>query len=204
MMQFSILKSVVKKNAVWFIVLYSYIVCESLLYWINPISIERIVAEFLSLPSNSMSLIIMYKNLLLLYLVYFLYVFEINNNYIYIFNRISKKRWFVQKSLLLTVVTIIYEITYHLAVYLLLGKIITISVLNIVEVVAFDAVMVWICVIVANIYCVKKIAPLFIIVSMQVLYKLFNLSIFLFLLFILFNLAYLLIVKTKVLKKISY
>lgn len=202
-MQLNIFYKVIKENKLWILILYALVLLEFIVFLINPEASIPTIAELLTAPGNEISLITAFRNILLIYLVYKLYIYEINNNYIYIFNRISINKWFHGKIIAILILVIAYNLIYEVLLYTLFFQFMKFNLMEIINTLVLNILITFIMISLVNITSLKKYAPFIASISIIITFKYFKLDVFIILILILIALNYYLIFKRNVLKQIS-
>lgn len=174
MMQYNILKKVLKNNRAWILVLVGVLLFEYLVEQINPDASIKSLAELLILPGDNITTVPAYRSILLIYLTYQLYIYEINNNYIYIFNRISNKKWFINKILLIVIFVFAYSFVYEVIIYCLFNSYVNLSITNMLKNLIFNFLITFIMLNIINVKLLKRYYPFIMILLILILFKHFN------------------------------
>lgn len=200
MMQLRVLWNTLKKTFIWLFIFIIFLIINYLIYAFGNFSDEEHLFNMLLIPDKVIGYVLLFKIIFITIFIYQFYIYEVNNNYIYIFNRINLFKWLSIKYFWILVLLIIYNIIYLVALYFMFNTNIDLIIFYIKDIIIIDFFLISLLILVTNISYLKKFSVIVIIGVTIILPYIYNCYLFIVLgiLFIIIN--YILVIKFRVLK----
>lgn len=144
--QYQILKKALKKNLIWLLLL---LILVGIYNFINQVKQINPALEFLQIINNSPIkemntieiTICLYQIILVIYMTYIIYTYEMNNSFQNILLRINEKKWILSKYLILILFIIFYKIIYIYVAFLEFSNLLSLDIVYFIKSIIFDIVI---------------------------------------------------------------
>ena len=193
-LQLEIMLSVIKKTWFWLGILVFLSLIKIVLYTFNVhanVSYEAEFLSFLFIPGftnyNLSTLLIgIYQTILVIYIVYVFYTYELNNAFFNVILRANEKKWIVSKLLLITIFNILFKLIYQFLIYLYFKNYIFFELEYFLYPVVYDLLLSLFIILMINFINKNKLIGFVVIILLSfIIFKYFNVFIALFLIGIL-------------------
>ena len=129
MIQFNVLKENLKKNYIYILIFFLYLMVKIILLKLdyNSNSYEVIYPIFGVMHKN-IDLLILYKIILVLFLIYSFYTYEFNNIYDFILPRINLNKFYLSKILFIGIIIFVINLIHVIVCFLCFKNIVTLDI----------------------------------------------------------------------------
>ena len=119
MMELSVLKETLNKNYIYIIVFFLFLILNIILLelCINGYEYGEVI-KLIGIPNKNVGILITYKIILFIFLIYYFYTYELRNIYDFILSRINLTKFYIGKVLFLMLVVIVINLIHFLIIYL--------------------------------------------------------------------------------------
>lgn len=119
MLELSVLKETFKKNYIYIIVFFLFLILDIILLELSINGYEYgEVIKLIGIPNKNVDILITYKIILFIFLIYYFYTYELRNIYDFILPRINLTKFYIGKVLFLMLVVIVINLIHFLIIYL--------------------------------------------------------------------------------------
>lgn len=119
MMELSVLKETLNKNYIYIIVFFLFLILNIILLELSINGYEYgEVIKLIGIPNKNVGILITYKIILFIFLIYYFYTYELRNIYDFILSRINLTKFYIGKVLFLMLVVIVINLIHFLIIYL--------------------------------------------------------------------------------------
>ena len=119
MLELSVLKETLKKNYIYIIVFFLFLILNIILLELSINGYEYgEVIKLIGIPNKNVGILITYKIILFIFLIYYFYTYELRNIYDFILSRINLTKFYIGKVLFLMLVVIVINLIHFLIIYL--------------------------------------------------------------------------------------
>lgn len=119
MIELSVIKETFKKNYIYILVFFLFLILNIILLELSPTgySYDEVI-KLIGIPNKIVEILIIYKIILILFLIYDFYTYELRNIYDFILPRISLTKFYIAKILFLMLVVITINLIHFLIIYI--------------------------------------------------------------------------------------
>lgn len=203
MMQFRVLWNTFKKTFIWFFIFIIFLIINYLIYAFGNFRNEEYLFNMLLIPDQAIGYVLLFKILFIIIFIYQFYIYEVNNNYIYIFNRINLFKWLNIKYFWIIIMVFIYNTMYVIALYFMFNTNLDLIILYISDIIIVDFFVISLLILVTNISYLKKISVMIISIITILLPYIYNCYLFIALGIIFIIINYIIVIKFRALKYLS-
>ena len=119
MMELSVLRETLNKNYIYIIVFFLFLILNIILLELSINGYEYgEVIKLIGIPNKNVGILITYKIILFIFLIYYFYTYELRNIYDFILSRINLTKFYIGKVLFLMLVVIVINLIHFLIIYL--------------------------------------------------------------------------------------
>ena len=119
MMELSVLKETLNKNYIYIMVFFLFLILNIILLELSINGYEYgEVIKLIGIPNKNVGILITYKIILFIFLIYYFYTYELRNIYDFILSRINLTKFYIGKVLFLMLVVIVINLIHFLIIYL--------------------------------------------------------------------------------------
>lgn len=119
MMELSVIKETFKKNYIYILAFFLFLILNIILLELSPTgySYDEVI-KLIGIPNKVGEILIIYKIILFLFLIYDFYSYELRNIYDFILPRISLTKFYITKLFFLLIMVIVINLIHFLIIYL--------------------------------------------------------------------------------------
>ena len=119
MMELSVIKETFKKNYIYILAFFLFLILNIILLELSPTgySYDEVI-KLIGIPNKVGEILIIYKIILFLFLIYDFYSYELRNIYDFILSRISLTKFYITKLFFLLIMVIVINLIHFLIIYL--------------------------------------------------------------------------------------
>lgn len=119
MMELSVIKETFKKNYIYILVFFLFLILNIILLELSPTgySYDEVI-KLIGIPNKVWEILIIYKIILFLFLIYDFYSYELRNIYDFILPRINLAKFYITKLFFLLIMVIVINLIHFLIIYL--------------------------------------------------------------------------------------
>lgn len=119
MMELSVIKETFKKNYIYILVFFLFLILNIILLELSPTgySYDEVI-KLIGIPNKVGKILIIYKIILFLFLIYDFYSYELRNIYDFILPRINLAKFYITKLFFLLIMVIVINLIHFLIIYL--------------------------------------------------------------------------------------
>ena len=119
MMELSVIKETFKKNYIYILVFFLFLILNIILLELSPTgySYDEVI-KLIGIPNKVGKILIIYKIILFLFLIYDFYSYELRNIYDFILPRINLSKFYITKLFFLLIMVIVINLIHFLIIYL--------------------------------------------------------------------------------------
>lgn len=119
MMELSVIKETFKKNYIYILVFFFFLILNIILLELSPTgySYDEVI-KLIGIPNKVWEILIIYKIILFLFLIYDFYSYELRNIYDFILPRINLAKFYITKLFFLLIMVIVINLIHFLIIYL--------------------------------------------------------------------------------------
>lgn len=119
MMELSVIKETFKKNYIYILVFFLFLILNIILLELSPTgySYDEVI-KLIGIPNKVWKILIIYKIILFLFLIYDFYSYELRNIYDFILPRINLAKFYITKLFFLLIMVIVINLIHFLIIYL--------------------------------------------------------------------------------------
>lgn len=125
MIQLNVLKENLKKNYIYILIFFLYLMVKIILFKIDYNNSYDVIIPIFGVLGKQIDLLILYKIILVLFLVYSFYTYEFNNIYDFILPRINLSKFYLSKILFMLVIIFIINLIHLVICFLCFNNIVT-------------------------------------------------------------------------------
>ncbi len=119
MMELSVLRETLNKNYIYIMVFFLFLILNIILLELSINGYEYgEVIKLIGIPNKNVGILITYKIILFIFLIYYFYTYELRNIYDFILSRINLTKFYIGKVLFLMLVVIVINLIHFLIIYL--------------------------------------------------------------------------------------
>lgn len=124
MIQFNVLKENLKKNYIYILIFFLYLMVKIILFKIDYNNSYDVIIPIFGVLGKQIDLLILYKIILVLFLVYSFYTYEFNSIYDFILPRINLSKFYLSKILFMLVIIFVINIIHLVICFLCFSNIV--------------------------------------------------------------------------------
>lgn len=119
MMELSVIKETFKKNYIYILAFFLFLILNIILLELSPTgySYDEVI-KLIGIPNKVWEILIIYKIILFLFLIYDFYSYELRNIYDFILSRINLAKFYITKLFFLLIMVIVINLIHFLIIYL--------------------------------------------------------------------------------------
>ncbi len=119
MIELSVIKETFKKNYIYILVFFLFLILNIILLELSPTrySYDEVI-KLIGIPNKVVEILIIYKIILILFLIYYFYTYELRNIYDFILPRISLTKFYISKLFFLLIIVITINLIHFLIIYI--------------------------------------------------------------------------------------
>lgn len=119
MMELSVIKETFKKNYIYILAFFLFLILNIILLELSPTgySYDEVI-KLIGIPNKVGEILIIYKIILFLFLIYDFYSYELRNIYDFILPRINLAKFYITKLFFLLIMVIVINLIHFLIIYL--------------------------------------------------------------------------------------
>lgn len=119
MMELSVIKETFKKNYIYILAFFLFLILNIILLELSPTgySYDEVI-KLIGIPNKVWEILIIYKIILFLFLIYDFYSYELRNIYDFILPRINLAKFYITKLFFLLIMVIVINLIHFLIIYL--------------------------------------------------------------------------------------
>ena len=119
MMELSVLRETLNKNYIYIMVFFLFLILNIILLELSINGYEYgEVIKLIGIPNKNVGILITYKIILFIFLIYYFYTYELRNIYDFILPRISLTKFYISKLFFLLIIVITINLIHFLIIYI--------------------------------------------------------------------------------------